>query len=118
MNERLLIESLYKEIKEAILIDDITIVNKIMNNSKYENLTLEQKETFIFDGISSYYNLFGTGKILVDYIIFEYKISEANSLNKTDCDQELIEMFKIRQLQEELVQELEVKKAISKKVKI
>jgi hypothetical protein len=100
------------------LLDDITIISRIINDSKYKSLTNDQKETFIFDGIIFYYNLLGTGEKLVDYIIFDYKISENNSIDKIDVDKEIIELFKIRQLKEELGKELAVKEIISNKVKI
>jgi hypothetical protein len=97
--------------------NDINSIKNLLNPNNYIYITLAKKEELIFKYTCRCFNFEGSCKEILNYLIFDYKISEANSLGKETeadaknwfCADEVVrKMFDSRKLNQELNLSLEV----------
>lgn len=113
---------LYKAVTE----NDIAFIRKFLHPN-YSKLTLEDRELKIFQHACLQFSQSNLGREILHYLIFDYKISEENSLNKENeidaangftANDEVKKMFQIRRLNNELETDLKDCGKFSKRPKI
>jgi hypothetical protein len=114
--------SMVSYVLNIMLDDDINPIKDILfanSNSSYNLLTQQEKEQQIFCAMYREYLLDETNEHFLRYMIFDYNISEENSIhNITDLNDTVKNMFENRKLNVELNSELNIQANISKKAKI
>lgn len=107
-------------ILNAICDNDLEYVQRILTTNCYETLDQNEKEKQVFysiydNALSGVYDL----EPFLKYIIFDYKISEENSINDIpDLANKVKDMFVTRRLNEELSAELVNNNQPNKKPKV
>jgi hypothetical protein len=115
------IQLIHQEVGLAIDSNDIEQLKKIIFNKKYLEVSQDEKEQQAFIAIMHSFNYDGQGENLLKYIIFDYKISEENSLKdlpNEDKYQYIKSLFTLRNLNKSLSMELPSKKDNNKKLKV
>jgi hypothetical protein len=117
-----------EDIGKAINANDKNQIKDIINSDLYQDLALKEKESQAF--ISAYISY---NEPILNYLIFDYKIKEENSLayitemransatilEFTGLKKEIIQMFSIRKINEDLLLELKQQhNPLTNKIKI
>lgn len=106
------------ELADSITSNNISLIKKAMNSPAYGSLIKEEKEFEAFKTVYQSVFLFGNNNELLQYLIFDYKISEVNSIDKIKVDDKVKAMFQARNLSNELSTELDDKNKPNKKLKV
>ncbi len=114
------INAITSKVDKAIQSNDNKIIDSILETKNYTSFTLAEKEKIIFRHASLKFSLFEQGKSIVQYLIFDYKISLDNSLYYMNehVDKEIQSMFDTRLLNDDLQSELKVSDKLTKTVKV
>jgi hypothetical protein len=107
---------LFQKLENAVKVNNIEIITEIMNPNYLPNLTKEDKELKIFNKLYYIFSTFNMAENFLEYLIFDYNISAANSIDKTTnrLHPKIKAMFEIR----ELNVELNTNDKIGKKLKV
>lgn len=109
------------DVIKAIEKNNIDRILQIFDSTDYPSLTLDKKEELIFQKVLGSFTFKNIGEEILNYLIFNYKIKEENSINTIIGEVEPIikEMFEKRTLNDELNTDLQVQKNKSQnKIKI
>lgn len=110
---------LINKVDRAILENDLETVKQILINNCYEHLTQQEKEQTLFYSIYSQSFASDNAAPFLKYIIFDYKISEGNSItNIPELSEKIRNMFENRKLNEALSNELHSNEQTSKRLKV
>lgn len=110
--------SFCSDLADSITSNRIDIIKKTMESEFYGSIPKEEKEFEAFKTVYQSFFLFGTNNELLQYLIFDYKISEKNSINKIKVNHTVKAMFQARNLKSELSSELEDGGKPNKKLKV
>lgn len=116
--ENLSIGEFIKKLNAAMKINDTSAIKELMLPEFCPKITHDKKEQMIFKHVSTSAVSKLIGKDFLHYLIFEYKISEANSIDSITVDDKIEGMFQARKLDEELRTELVDTKNQVKKPKV
>lgn len=107
-----------KALNDAININDTSIIKELVSPKFCNHLTQDEKEQMIFRHLKK--PLLGQfpPNDFLHYLIFDYNISEKNSIESFQVTDEIKAMFQARKLDEELRTELEDSKSQTKKPKV
>lgn len=115
-----LLSTIEQKVKMAVNLNDSSILDEILNVEPCKYINQDQREKHVFGILSDEFFYFDKGLDLLKYLIYEYKISEDNSINliKDDIKKTIESMFEVRKLNEELKFNLENNEYIKKKIKV
>lgn len=107
MLTNLTVSQFVKNLNEAIKVNNTDFIKVLMNPNEFVTLKNKQREQLIFYYAATSFISTGKGDFL-HYLIFDYKISEENSINNPSeaVDDSVIKMFEARKLKEQLNIEL------------
>lgn len=111
------LEKLYKKTHAACGKNNIEEIQHILFSDCYPGLTQSEKETNIFIIANDLLETKELGQDVLKYLIFDYKIKE-NLPFKSFHTKEVNAMFESRNLNNELINELEDLNGTNKKLKI
>jgi hypothetical protein len=95
------INELNQKINKAIKENDINLIKNILLSNSYNKLTQDEKEDEVFKNVRLSFCFLGKGKNILEYLIFEYDLSEEYN-NKYQIKNPSIEhMFALRKLNKE-----------------
>lgn len=111
---------IYEAINEAAYANDLEEAKRILCLKQFPGITKEERESCLFSEAYIAFKNYRKGEDILKYLIFEYKITEDNSINKFEFNSEptIKQMFETRKLQEELTSELNLNNTVSTKFKI
>ncbi len=113
---------LISDLNDAINDNNISAIKDIILSEKYPKVSKDKKEEIIFNNVATLFadKDMSKAKEVLDYLIFDYKISEENSINKIvfHVDERIKQMFKVRDMKEELNTELKDTLSTNKKIKL
>jgi hypothetical protein len=89
------------EIHEAISKNDVNLIKKIMLETSYPTITQEEKEAEVFKNLRVSFNTNGTAKQLLEYLIFDYEISEEYNNQYSTKSSGIEHMFSLKKLNKE-----------------
>jgi ArsR family metal-binding transcriptional regulator len=94
---------------EAMEQNNIKRILQLFDSTDYPSLTLDKREELIFQKILASFTLKNVGEEILNYLIFDYKIKEENSINTLtgEVEQKIKEMFEKRKINDALVKELD-----------
>lgn len=109
----------------AISSDDVEEIKQLLYKDSYPNLKQAQKEDLIFSMVHTSFNGEQEGKKIMNYLIFDYKISESvaiksvtHDLNSEGLSKEVQKMFDTRKFHSELKNSLDSNTHKKKAVKL
>jgi len=108
------------EVMNGVKTNNTAIISEIMMPDKYPKVSKDKKEEIMFNNAATLFNTQNIGQAFLHYLIFDYRISEENSINKimVAVDDRIKQMFKIRELKSELNAELKTSEINQKKSKV
>jgi hypothetical protein len=112
------LQSFCSDLAESITFSNIDFLINAMESESYNSLPKNEKESEAFRSVYQSFFLFDRNNELLHYLIFDYKISEANSIDKIKVSDTVKAMFEARNLSSELSTELEDGNKPNKKVKL
>lgn len=89
---------LNNEIYEAVSRNNVNDIKMIMLQTSYPAITQEEKEVEVFKNIRVAFTLNGNAKQILEYLIFEYEISEEYNNYYQTKNSAIEHMFSLRSL--------------------
>ena len=116
------IQLIHQEVGLAIDSNNIEQIKTIIFSKTYPEVSQDNKEKEVFNALMRSFNYDGEGEDLLKYLIFEYEISEVNSLRdipNEDKYEHIKSLFTLRDLSNSLSRELSSKTSNhNKKLKV
>jgi hypothetical protein len=107
-----------RKLNDAIKKNDTSVIKEIMSPEFCPKFKKNVKEQMIFNNVVRSSISKFVGNDFLNYLIFDYKISEANSIEQIQVSDKIKAMFQARKLDEELRTELVDTKSQFKKPKV